>query len=190
MSVTKRIKGNYTIINRDPTLGTSSNVTISTNTLYIDGNLIVGGNAQQVTRTDTAITDNIIYLNSGDAGPGVTLNTAGLEINRGSLANVGLLWNESVKAWQVSDQTGGNFSNVATSVGGGTAITALFQDSAPKLSANINLNSHTIYDSTTGNVSANISNVGAGGTGVYSNTYLGNHELISKRMALIYNNLL
>lgn len=188
MSVTKRINGNYTLINRDPILG-SSNVTISTNTLYIDGNLVVGGNAAQVTRTDTAIADNLIILNKGETGAGITLGISGVEIDRGSSANVQIRYNDSIGKhyWELT-----NDGTTYTQISSGTslALANVKSDSAPTLGANLNLNSYTIYDATTGNVSANIGTVGAGGTGVYSKTYLGNHELIQKRLALIYNNLL
>jgi hypothetical protein len=187
MSVTKRISGNYTIINRDPVLPALGNVTISTNTFYVDGNLVVGGNATQVTRSDTALTDNTIVLNKGETGAGVTLGTSGIEIDRGTSANVRLQFNESKHYWELTND-GSTFQQVSSGVG--TALANIAGDTNPTLGANLNLSGRTIYDSTKGNVSANIGTVGAGGTGVYSNTYLGNHELIQKRLALIYNNLL
>ena len=189
MSITKRINGSYTIVNKDSVLGTASNVTISTNTLFIDGNLVVGGNSAQVTRTDTAITDNIIVLNKGETGAGITVGVSGVEIDRGSSANVQIRYNDGVGRhyWELTND-GTTFTQISS--GTSLALANVKSDSSPTLGANLNLNSYTIYDNTTGNVSANISTVGAGGTGIYSKTYLGNHELIQKRMALIYTTLL
>jgi len=185
MSSTKRIIGDYNLTNKDVF---GANITISTHTLIIDGNLLVG-NITNATVTNTSVEDNIITLNRGEQGTGVTLNYAGIEVDRGpTTANVSLRWNEPYKLWQVTSD-GTSFANIATS-SSGTALGNVYADSAPALGGNLNLLGRTIYDSTTGNVSANISTVGAGGTGVHSKTYLGSHELISKRMSLIYTTLL
>jgi hypothetical protein len=190
MSITKRINGSYTIINKDSVLGTASNVTISTNTLYIDGNLVVGGNAAQVTRTDTAITDNLIILNKGETGAGVTLGISGVEIDRGSSANVQIRYNDSVGKhyWELTND-GTSYTQISS--GTSLALANVKSDSSPTLGANLNLNGYTIYNASAGNVSISISTPYAGGTGLYSTTTsLGTHELILKRLALIYNTLL
>jgi hypothetical protein len=44
----------------------------------------------------------IITLNKGEIGAGVTLGQAGLEVDRGSLANVRLRWNETFDTWQIT----------------------------------------------------------------------------------------
>lgn len=189
MSVTKRINGNYTIINRDPTLG-AGNVTISTNTFFVDGNLVVGGNSAQVTRTDTAITDNLIILNKGETGAGVTLGISGVEIDRGSSANVQIRYNDGVGKhfWELTND-GTTYTQIASGVG--TALANVVSDTSPALGANLNLNSHTIYNASAGNVSISIGTPANGGTGLYSTTtQLGTHELILKRMSLIYTTLL
>ena len=86
MSTTKRINGQYTITNKD-TIG--ANVIISTGTLFIDGNLQIGGNSQSISHTNTDITDNIIVLNKGETSAGVSSpGYSGIQIDRGSFANV------------------------------------------------------------------------------------------------------
>lgn len=189
MSVTKRINGSYTITNKDPGgLFSDSNITIQTDTLYVAGNLVVGGNSSSLVRTNTYITDNILTLNEGESGNGVSApGYSGIAIDRGTAANVALRWNESGTRWELTNN-GTNY--YAITVGTTTAISNVYADSAPAISANLDLRGHDIWDST--NLQANVSlgNVSAGGTGFYSNTALGNHELISKRLALIYLNLL
>jgi hypothetical protein len=188
MSVTKRINGDYTVVTNDSTLGTTGNVTFITNTMYIDGNLLVGGTSTQVVKTNLAVSDNIIYINDGETGNGVTLNTAGIEVDRGTRPNVAILWNESVGMWEGTNDGTTYLPFVRNQTG--TAIGNVWADSAPAISANLDLRGHAIWDST--NLSSNVSlgTTGTGGTGFFANTSLGNHEVISKRMSLLYNNLL
>jgi hypothetical protein len=146
MSVTKRIYGDYNISTElDPT----ANITLSTHTVYIKGNLFVGGNATSVSKTDIEISDNIIVLNKGEPGSGVTLGAAGIEIDRGLLANVSLRWNEAVDLWQITTD-GTNYANILTSAGAGT-ITVI-SDLAPQLGGNLDTLSRTIFSSTQANV--------------------------------------
>ena len=189
MSVTKRISGDYNIVNKANGL-TTGNVTITTDTLFVNGNMLVGGTSTTVEKTDSYITDNIITLNKGETGAGVTLIYSGIEVDRGLSANVALRWNESTDKWEITTD-GTTYSAIATS-SGGTVIANVYADSAPMLSSNINLYGHTIYDSTVG-TSANISlgTANGGATGVYvGNGTINNKELISKAKALIYTVLL
>ena len=118
MAVTKSLNDNYTITNK---ITPSANITLATNTVFIQGNLYVGGNATAVTKTDLNITDNIITVNAGEIGPGVTLNTAGLAVDRGSLANVSIVWNESLGKWTLTND-GTTFDPIQT--GSTTAVTS------------------------------------------------------------------
>jgi hypothetical protein len=90
MSLTKRIIGDYQITNKDIY---GANVTVSTHTLFVQGNMVVGGNTSVVTKTDTEITDNTILLNKGETGAGVTSVYSGIDIDRGSLNDVGIRYN-------------------------------------------------------------------------------------------------
>ena len=118
MPVVKSLNTDYTITNK---LTPSANITLSTNTVFIQGNLYVGGNATAVTKTDLNITDNIITVNAGETGPGVSLNTAGLNVDRGSLANVAILWNETLGAWTLTND-GSTYESIQT--GSSTAVTS------------------------------------------------------------------
>jgi len=83
--------------------------------------LYVGGNATAITKTDLNITDNTITLNAGETGAGVTLNTAGIEVDRGSYANVAILWNETLGAWTLTND-GSTYESIQT--GSATAVTS------------------------------------------------------------------
>lgn len=118
MPVVKSLNDDYVITNK---IRANANITLSTNTVYIQGNLYVGGNATAITRTDLNITDNIITVNAGETGPGVTLNTAGVNVDRGSLPNVAILWNETTGAWTLTND-GTTYEAIQT--GSATAVTS------------------------------------------------------------------
>lgn len=83
----------------------SDQYTISAPTIIIDGNLTVSGSTTSVETTNSSITDNIIVLNNGETGAGVAggAGTSGIQIDRGSLPDVGLRWNESAGYWEISN---------------------------------------------------------------------------------------
>jgi len=62
----------------------------------ITGDLIVEGNTTTVESETLTVRDNIIVVNSGESGAGVTLDTAGITVDRGSLTDTSILFNENV----------------------------------------------------------------------------------------------
>lgn len=74
--------------------------------VVITGDLQVLGDTTTVDTTNLTIEDNIILLNKGETGAGVTEVTSGLEIDRGSLANSQLLWDESIDKFTTQLDTG------------------------------------------------------------------------------------
>jgi hypothetical protein len=119
MAAIKSLNTDYTITNK---INSSANIILSTNTVYVDGNLVVGGNTTSVTKTDLSVSDNIIFVNSGETGAGVTLNTAGLAVDRGSLANVSIVWNETSSQWTFTND-GTTYQSIAVgSVSGVSAV--------------------------------------------------------------------
>tara|TARA_B110000503_G_scaffold143523_1_gene245524 strand:+ start:32 stop:1003 length:972 start_codon:yes stop_codon:yes gene_type:complete len=63
--------------------------------VIVTGDLIVQGNTTTVVSENMSINDNIIILNSGDNGSGVTLGVSGIQINRGNLSDVYIVYDES-----------------------------------------------------------------------------------------------
>ena len=154
MATIKKTSGNY-IIQTPFKTGASSNVTLDTDNVYITGNLTVRGNTTVINSNTQTITDNIITLNQGETGNGVSTlgTTSGIEIDRGPSTpggNVQLIWNEGYKTWQVSGVTAGSpgdgtkYSNIATTTGA-AAIASVFEDKYPVLGGNLNVNGFTIY---------------------------------------------
>jgi hypothetical protein len=208
MSIIKNVSGPYTIntINHDDPIILDSNVVI------INGNLTVIGGTSTINSTNTNIADNVITLNAGATGAPVL--DAGVEVDRGSSNTVSIRWNETVDAWQITND-GVLYQNVvATSTG----LTKLNEDPAPEISANLVTGPNWIVSNTSikmdpavnlqldGNVALKIfqgipdvlpnynilhgGNVSAGGTGVYVTAGEQNivgEELISKKRAIVYS---
>ena len=77
-------------------VGTGSNVTF--NDLTVSGNLTVSGTTTTVNTETINLADNIITLNSNEAG--TPSQNAGIEVERGNLTNVALQWNETSDVWE------------------------------------------------------------------------------------------
>ena len=61
----------------------------------INGDLQVTG--ESTSANDLIVSDNIIILNDGEQGAGVTLGTSGISIDRGSETTANFLWDESLQ---------------------------------------------------------------------------------------------
>jgi hypothetical protein len=83
-----------------------------TGSLIIQQNLIVSG-TQFITETETVqIEDNLLVLNHGEPGAGVTEGTAGIEIDRGSETNYQFLFDDTYDNFRVG--ISGSLQPVAT----------------------------------------------------------------------------
>lgn len=74
---------------------------LTANNVTITGNLTVSGTTTYVNTTNLNIGDNIITLNADHSG--APTENAGIEIMRGTSANVSLLWNETSDYWAISN---------------------------------------------------------------------------------------
>lgn len=71
----------------------------SNGAVVINGDLTVSGNTTTVSSTNLDIEDNIIVLNSGETGSGITLTTSGIQIDRGSRSDAQILFNENLQTY-------------------------------------------------------------------------------------------
>ena len=105
---------------------TTSNVNFAslqtTGNVTVGGDLTVNGTVTSVNSTTVELGDNILLLNSGETGS-PTAN-AGLEIERGTVANVLFRWNETTDKWEVT-QDGTNYYVLIDSNNFETEITQL-----------------------------------------------------------------
>jgi hypothetical protein len=94
-----QVNGDYNIKVKDG--GTIKLDTGASGDTIITGNLTVSGDITAVSSSQLEIEDRIITVNKGEAGPGVTLVYAGLEVDRGTYADstavpkAAILWNET-----------------------------------------------------------------------------------------------
>ena len=65
-----------------------------TGTVTINGNLNVQGETTTVGSSDLVVSDNTITVNSGETGAGVSLNTAGIIVDRGTLDDAEFYFDE------------------------------------------------------------------------------------------------
>jgi len=77
--------------------------------LTVTGDLTVNGTTTTINTENLLVEDNIVTLNSNVTGTPAT--NAGIEIERGDLANTQLLWNESTDRW-TSTVDGTNYLNL------------------------------------------------------------------------------
>jgi hypothetical protein len=186
----------------------NTSYTIDTTDVIITGNLTVQGSQTAIQTTNTTLKDNIIVLNDGEVGAGVTLGTAGIAVARGSLANVALRWNETSDRWELTND-GTTYAAINSSASG---TFALIDDSNPILGGNLNTNSYTISSNVgnlkfNGNIQINNTLVAptavtgatvvyaaapsAGASGVFVvNGSAVNEELITKKRAFAFSILL
>lgn len=90
----------------------AANVLKTDDSLIVGGDLTVHGTTTTVNSTDLSVSDNIIRLNKDETGAGVALGTAGLEIERGTLTDARLVFDESDDSWKVSYDGGTTLSQL------------------------------------------------------------------------------
>ena len=105
-------------------LSANSGWTISGNTsmpgnLVVGGDLTVNGTTTTINTTELLIEDNLITLNSNVTGtPSVN---AGIEVERGDLANVQIRFNETTDKWEYTND-GTIYTEIGTGTGGGSTM--------------------------------------------------------------------
>jgi len=105
-----RVNGDYNI-----KTSTGNRVTVDTGPgvgeLRVTGNLIVEGDTLTISAENLDVVDNIITVNNGETGAGVTLTHAGVRVDRG-IAPSGdsfFLYNENSDAWMIAGGTEGSY---------------------------------------------------------------------------------
>lgn len=83
--------------------------------VVITGDLTVLGKSTVVQSETLTIKDNIVYINQGETGDGVSTlgTTAGIEIDRGLATDVSILWDENLNLFKFVDAND-NFTPIAT----------------------------------------------------------------------------
>jgi hypothetical protein len=139
MSHTKRIGGAYTI-------SASGGMTID-NELTVTGNLTVTGTTNSVETTNTRITDRIVTYNNGESGAGVTGRYAGIEVDRGSVDNAQLVFDENDDKFKISTDGGSSFNSLL--VVSSSGLTEVLDDTTPQLGGDLDVNGKNIISAST-----------------------------------------
>ena len=204
MATYKRIDGDYAIT----TLNSADNVTITTHTLEVVGNLDVSGNLTYINVTELNIQDPFILLNASNTGS--YASNSGVLTHTSVSTFAGIRYNATATQWEISsstDTTGlaGTWSAIATgnatvagantqvqfndggSFGGNANLT--FDKAVSKLTVQgqMVLGNIGTTPSSTANAAALYNKaVGSGGTGVYVKSSTVDDELVSKSAAIVF----
>ncbi len=130
----------------------SSNVSVQSDlsilgNLTITGNLIANGSQFTVNATTVTTKDNIITLNQGEVGTGVTSGKSGIQIDRGDASDFQLIFDETDDKFKVG------------------TVDGVYETLATREYVNNSLSNITIQDRLGDNIiSASTVNIGAAGT--------------------------
>ena len=146
MSHTQRFSDNYKL----ESIGGAGTVEIEATTLTVTGNLVVAGTNTAVNSTNLDIADKTIVLNKGEDGAGVTSPVhSGIEIDRGSLTNTGLRYNDTSNKWELTED-GSTWVNVLS--GASVGIMNVVEDITPQLGGALDVNGKTITSASDGDI--------------------------------------
>ena len=104
-------------------VGTGSNVTF--NDLTVSGNLTVSGTTTSINTATLNVSDNIVILNNDVTG--TPTENAGIEVERGTSANVLVRWNETTDKWEATND-GTTYGNIVTTADSGTVSLGMIAD--------------------------------------------------------------
>ena len=128
------------------TIGLPDDVVIGNN-LTVTGNLTVSGSATYINTEIVTLNDNIVLLNTNEAGS-PTAN-AGIEVERGTSTNVSVLWNETSDTWTLSND-GTNFHGItrkhSASIGNGAATSIAVTHNLNTRDVTVDVYSNSTYD--------------------------------------------
>jgi len=92
----------------------SSYFTLENRSLKVLGDFYISGTTTTVNTDNMNIKDNIILLNSGETGSGVTQTIAGIEIDRGYYDNYRFVFDENSEIFRIGKSGSTNLQAVAT----------------------------------------------------------------------------
>ena len=91
---------------------TNNTIVLTADNVTVIGDLAIDGTTFVVNNQEITTSDNIIVLNDGEVGAGVTAGTAGIEIDRGQSTNYQFLFNETSDTFRIGEI--GSLQAVAT----------------------------------------------------------------------------
>ena len=101
--------GQVVQVNGDYTIKASAGGTIRLDTgsnvgfVRVTGSLLVDGDTLTVSAENLNVKDNVMVLNFGETGAGVTLEYSGIQIDRGTLTPATILFDEGADTWLIAE---------------------------------------------------------------------------------------
>lgn len=92
-----------TVIDGSEVIHTDAGSTVFSHDVSISGDLFVDGTTFVVHNQEVTTSDNIIVVNQGETGPGVTAGIAGIEIDRGSETNYRFVFAEDTDTFRIGE---------------------------------------------------------------------------------------
>ena len=209
MNTKKRIDGDYYI----ETINSDDRVYVNTNTMEVDGNLVVSGNITYINTEVLDVKDPFIVTNSSNTA--TYASNAGLLTHKTASTFAGIRYNSTDNKWEISTSTSesgetGTWNEIGTAAAGsvagantqvqfnnegnfGASANLTFTDTNQlNIAGNVNLTTGLqLADSAAPGSVANTTvlygNVaGSGGTGVYFVDGSTADELVSKSKAIVF----
>lgn len=209
MNTKKRIDGDYYI----ETINTADRVYINTNTMEVDGNLVVSGNITYINTEVLDVKDPFIVTNSSNTS--TYASNAGLLTHKTASTFAGIRYNTTDNKWELSTSTSetgetGTWDEIGTAAAGsvagantqvqfnnegnfGASANLTFTDTNQlNIAGNVNLTAglqlaDTATPGSVANTTVLYGNVaGSGGTGVYFVDGSTADELVSKSKAIVF----
>jgi len=127
MTLKKRISGDWYV----QTINPGNVIDITTDTLTLNGDLVVNGSTTSIQTTETVIQDPTITLGDGNTG---TIQTLGIEVQKAVGQYAGLRWNTPLDRWEISSDNA-TFNPI---------MDQLEDDTDPHLGGDLNTNGFSI----------------------------------------------
>lgn len=93
-----QVNGDYNIKTKE-----GANIKLDTGpgvgNVVVTGNLLVQGDTLTISAENLNVKDNVITVNDGETGAGVTLRYAGLQVDRGTETDVSILYDDTLGTW-------------------------------------------------------------------------------------------
>jgi len=149
--------GNLTI---DSAGGT---VTVDDN-LIVSGDLTINGTTTTINTATLNVSDNIVILNNDVTGS--PTEDAGIEVERGTSANVLVRWNEVNDKWEITND-GTNYGNIVSTYDTGTVTSTMIADGTIA-DADINASAAIALSKLASGTSAQVVLANSGGVPTYT----------------------
>jgi hypothetical protein len=92
-----------TVIDGEEVIRTDGESTVFSQDVSISGDLFVDGTTFVIHNQQVTTSDNIIVVNDGETGPGVTAGTAGMEVDRGTEPNYQFIFSEDSDTFRIGE---------------------------------------------------------------------------------------